>query len=180
MGDYFCGSVCATPVDGGSVVQLKFLRKSLLYDIGNSAYVESDVMGDDAEHSRHVTADVCENGNVDRVTRVIDVGVNVVRELLYPMTKREAVSTLIDDRHEDVEEWVIELKVPKDMSGTTLDLLSRLIHEYLVCRALGDWLGVTYPQASAKWLEKAAGLEDEIARVRNHRRKVLTRRTWPW
>ena len=180
MGDYCSGAVGACPIDGGSVVQLTFLKKSLLYDIGNVAYVEADVMGDDAEHARHVTADVCEAGNVERVTRVIDVGVNVVRELLYPMTKREAVSTLIDDRHADVEEWVIELNVPKDMSGTTIDLLSRLIHEYLVCRALGDWLGVTSPQASAKWMEKAAMLEDEIRRVRNYRRKVLTRRTWPW
>ena len=54
-------------------VKLVFRREQLLYDIGNYAFVEGDLLGDDAEHIAHQVKDIVEDGNVDRVTRVLNL-----------------------------------------------------------------------------------------------------------
>ena len=46
-------------------VTLVFRREQLLYDISNYAFVEGDIMGEDAEHARHQVKDIAEEGNVD-------------------------------------------------------------------------------------------------------------------
>lgn len=154
---------CCMERKGGTLaVRLAFLRDELLYDIRNCAYVESHVMGPEAEHARHMVADVGEEGNADRVTRVLDIGVSMCREMLYPWAKRDIVKTEFDDRLRERQEYVIEMEVPDTMSQTTLTLVERLIHEYLVCRGVADWMSVTNPQKEETWLTKAAEAEGEI------------------
>ena len=65
------------------VVRLKFLRSQLLYDIRNYAYVEADVMGEEKQHAQHVLAEIGEEGNVDRVSRILAVTHTAVIEMLY-------------------------------------------------------------------------------------------------
>lgn len=155
-------------------VTLTFLRKQLLYDIKNYAYVESHVMPPDTEHARHMVADVGEEGNVDRMTRVLDLGVSMCREMLYPWAKREIEDTAYDDTFAERKQYVITMNVPTTMSQTTLTLVERLIHEYLVCRGVADWLSITNPAKSETWLAKAAEAESEI-RTTIHSRMERTR-----
>lgn len=54
------------------------------------------------------------------------------------------------------------MNVPTTFSQTTLTLVERLIHEYLVCRDVADWLSITNPAKSETWLAKAAEAETEI------------------
>ena len=54
-------------------VRLTFKREELLYDIRNNAYVEGDVMQVNDAHDRHQVQDIGEEGNIDRVTRVLDL-----------------------------------------------------------------------------------------------------------
>lgn len=75
---------------------------------------------------------------------------------------------------------MVELHVPDTMSQTTMHLLSRLIHEYMVYRVLADWLSITNAEAAANWDAKAEAAKDEIESVKHHRRKCLTRATHPW
>lgn len=64
---------CCIENEGAKLkVKLTFEREQLLYDIKNNAYVESHVMAPETEHAKHMVADVGEEGNVDRVTRVLD------------------------------------------------------------------------------------------------------------
>lgn len=161
-------------------VRLKFLRSQLLYDIKNYAYVEADVMGEDKQHAQHVLADVGEEGNVDRVSRILSVVHAAVIELLYPWTKSEPVEEEIDDCLWAPEEYILELHVPSDVSRTTLHLLSRLIHEYMVYRVLADWLSITNPQAAENWAAKAAATEEEIEEAKTTHKGVFTRATHPW
>ena len=89
---------CCVENDGITLkVTLTFKRDQLLYDIKNAAYVESHVMPPDTEHAKHMVADVGEEGNVDRVTRVLDLGVSMCREMLYPWAKKDIVNTELDD-----------------------------------------------------------------------------------
>lgn len=155
-------------------MKLMFKREQLLYDIKNYAYVESHVLPPDAEHARHMVADVGEEGNVDRVTRVLDLGVSMCREMLYPWAKKEIGKTELDDTLTEREQYVIAMNVPSTMSQTTLTLVERQIHEYLVCRGVADWLSITNPQKAETWLAKAAEAESEI-RVAIHSRMKRTR-----
>lgn len=155
-------------------VTLTFKREQLLYDIKNYAYIESYIMPAESEEAKHTVADVGEEGNVDRVTRVLDLGVSICRELLYPWAKKDIVNTGLDDTLKERQQYIIKMTVPTTFSQTTLTLLERLIHEYLVCRGVADWLSITNPQKAEIWLAKAAEAESEI-RVAIHSRTERTR-----
>ncbi len=179
MGDYCnCASIKSSD-ENTRIVRLRFLRNQLLYDIKNYAYVESDVMGEEKQHARHVTAEICEEGNVDRVSRILAVVHASVIELLYPYTKSEPIEEEIDNCLLSPEVYTVEMHVPVTMSRSTIHLLSRLIHEYMVYRVLSDWLSITNMEASSNWLAKAEATEREIKRVKNQR-GVFTRATHPW
>lgn len=164
-------------------VKLRFRRENLDYSIGNYAYIESHVMPDEAQCGKHMVSDICDDGNRDRVTRLLGVIHAGVIEMLYPYTKREAVEETIDDGILEPDEYVVEIHVPPTFSQTTCHLLSRLIHEYMVYKVLHDWLTMTDkedPRAAQHWLEKAEQAAGEIARIKNHRRETLTRPLQPW
>lgn len=166
--------------DGKRTVRLKFLRPQLLYDIRNYAFIEGDVMGEEKQHAQHVLVEIGEAGNVDRVSRILAVIHAAVIELLYPWTKCEPVEEEIDDCLEVPDEYVVELRVPQDVSRTTVHLLSRLVHEYMVYRVMADWLGITNPEAAANWAAKAEEAEKEIEEAKTVHRGVFTRVIHPW
>lgn len=184
MSDYCYCNPCTGSTTGGLVekrdVRLKFLRSQLLYDIKNYAYVEGDVMGEDNQHAQHVLVEIGEAGNVDRVSRILAVVHADVIEMLYPYTKTEPVEEEIDDALWAPEEYLIEMSVPVKMSRTTMHLLSRLIHEYMVYRVLADWLSITNPSASANWTAKAEATAEAIDEAKNMSGSTFTRATHPW
>ena len=162
-------------------VVLKFLWEELLYDVRNAAYTESDVMKDaglqrDNTHARHVTADIGEAGNVDRVRRVLSVVHEEVKELLYPFTKEEVEAVEISKKLEEPESYDIAVTVPVTMSKTTMQLLSKLVHEYMVARVLSDWLSSTNTAAAEVWAAKAEEKKTEINNAKNQRREAQTRK----
>ncbi len=160
-------------------VSLTFSREQLLYDIKNYAYVESHVMSPDTEHARHMVADVGEEGNVDRVTRVLDLGVAKCREMLYPWAKMSISNTEFNDTLQEQAQYRIDMTVPTTMSETTLSFVERYIHEFLVCRGVSDWLSITNPQKSEVWMEKANEAEREIGRsVHSRIERTRIRQHW--
>lgn len=160
-------------------VTLKLIRTELLYDVKNYAYVEADVMGDDKQHAQHVLADIGEEGNVDRVNRVLSVVHSEVVEMLYPYTKEEPIEETIEDMMTAPDKYEIEMNIPNTMSRTTLLHLENLIHEYMVYRVLSDWLRTTYPQAAENWMAKAEKTKGDITTVKNYRRRVFERNISP-
>lgn len=160
--------------EGTLTAVLIFKRDQLLYDIRNAAYIEGSVMETESDHNRHMVQDVGEEGNVDRVTRVLDLAIARCREMLYPYTKHEPDRATLDDRLKERPTYGIVLTVPKGFSQTSLTLLERLVHEHLVCKAVSDWLSITNPPKAQTWEIKAAdalteirsNLNARIARVR--------------
>lgn len=150
-------------------VALLFLREDLLYDISNYAYVEGDIMEEEKQHSKHQLQDIAEEGNVDRVIRVIDMAHAWVVETLYPYTSVPLDYDFLDDRLRDVPLWAIMLNLPKTYSNTTVEYLSKLIHELFVCKALEDWTLMVKPEAAESWRYRWERAEREI-------RGCLTRR----
>ena len=143
-------------------VVLGFDRDELLYDIRTCAYVEGHVVPPEGEHARHMIIDVGEEGNVDRVTRILDMEIARVREMLYPYTRHGITRRAMDDHFRQRRVYGIVMLVPSTFSQTTLALLERLVHEYLVTRALADWLSITNPAKASVWQDKAEEAEHEI------------------
>ncbi len=155
------------------LVGLSFKREELLYDVKNLCYVEGDLLQEGNAHNPHIVFDVGEKGNVDRVTRVLDVTHAALVEMLYPYTMREIpVSDMVrplDDRLRERETYYIHLTLPEAFSLTTVHLLEHLVHEYLVTAAVADWLGITNPGAAGKWQEKLGVYGEKLREVIQNR-----------
>ena len=54
-------------------VTLTFKRSELIYDAENYSFVEGDIMKTDDVHARHQVFDIGKKGNIDRVTRVMNL-----------------------------------------------------------------------------------------------------------
>ncbi len=165
-------------------VTLEFHRAQLLYDIKNYAYIEGHVWGEDSpaiRHARHTLIEIGEEGNVDRVNRILGVVHAAAVEMLYPYTKQEPVDDeVICDCMWTPDKYQIIMHVPATMSRTTLHLLNRLIHEFMVARVIYDWLSITHPEAARNWLDKALEAQGEINSVKHSRTGVLRRPSRPF
>ena len=145
-------------------VTLTFKRSELLYDAANYSFVEGDIMKADDEHARHQVFDIAERGNIDRVTRVLNLVHAECVEMLFPYTKEEIADgqEALNDVLTAPEEYHIVLNLPVGFSLTTVRLLQNLIHEYLVCRVLADWMSITNPNSEANWERKFESLRSKI------------------
>jgi len=160
---------------------LRFERQELIDDIKNYAYIEGDTMKRDAEHDKHMVFDIAEKGNIDRVTRVLDLTFAQCVELCYPYAKKEVkANTSRDNELEEEDEYVMLLNLPATFSETTVTLLEKYIHEYMVYRVMEDWMGLTKPESMLFWREKADRLEVEIKKALNSRCKAFVRKQHPF
>lgn len=155
---------------------LYFCLDELLYDIRNMAYIEGqsrDISGSNGTDT-HQIKDIAEDGNIDRVKRVLDLGVSECEEVLYPYTKNMLSEFGVEYRDnlpldDDTEGWVIRMVVPITMSSTTLCYLEKLIHEYLVALVLYDWLSLTGRDSIAIWGDKREELMKQIRHIQDNR-----------
>ena len=162
-------------------IKLTFKRNELLYDIKNVAFVEGDVIPGGTENNRHQTIDIAEEGNIDRVTRILDLVFAEIVESLYILTKCDAEDgTIKDDTFTETDVYTTNLNVPDDFSDISAEYLEKLIHELLVARVLGEWLAITYPTASEKWQIKASDIKDKILSTSRRTSQRARLKLHPW
>ncbi|MDE6346433.1 MAG: hypothetical protein K2L55_07180 [Muribaculaceae bacterium] len=162
-------------------VTLVFHREQLLYAIKNYAYIEGHVWGEENQHAQHTLVEIGEEGNVDRVDRILGVAHAAAVEMLYPYTKQEPIDDeVICDNMRTPEDYKIVMTIPATMSRTTLRLLNRLIHEFMVSRVMHDWLSITHPEAAPNWREKASEAQEEINSIKHTRTGVMRRPSRPF
>lgn len=173
---------CCNKTKTAKRVTLEFHRRHLLYDVTNYAFVEGEIVGEDVEHVHHQVTDITEEGNVDRVTRVLNLAHAEVVEMLYPYTKEEISddAETLDNALVEPETYTVTMDVPGDFSMTTLKLLQQMIHEYLVCRVLQDWLSITYTESSVIWEAKLEALREKIRTALMSRMKAMRRKLKPF
>lgn len=146
--------------------RITIVRGEVLKDVANCAYVEGDVLKTEDEHDRHQIQDIVEDGNVERVTRVMDLTFAEIREALYPYTKQEVTcGTRIDNIYGEAEIYPLEMTVPSTFSQTTLNLIKELAHELMVDRVMADWMSIVNPQKALSWNEKADNARKRVKEV---------------
>lgn len=124
-------------------VTLEFYREELEKDIAQIGYVNGDVTEAGAVHSKHQIQDIVEDGNRERVIRMLGLAHGEVLEMLYSATNSPVDDGTTDDNvYEEPEKYVVNMTVPETFSLTTVKYLREAIHEYMICRALEDWMGI--------------------------------------
>ena len=120
-------------------------------------------MHSDNEHAKHQVFDIAQDGNVDRVTRMLNLAYSECVEMMYPYTK-EPCNSEEEQNNELVEkeEYVIRLLVSDDFSKSTVTLIANLVHEYMICRVLEDWMSITNPSSQSNWGAKLDNIQEQI------------------
>jgi len=160
---------------------LNFLRSELLYDVQNYSFVEGDILPDEAQNAKHQVMDIGEEGNVDRVNRIISLAFAECIELLYPFTKEEMEDEEeLSDTMERKNTYTMTLTLPEDFAKNTCEILVRYIHEYLTCRIMADWMSIVKPEAYATWKLKTDEAKDNIISTKAARMNRVRRRCSPF
>ena len=168
---------------------MRISRKALLYDIANMAYVIADT-GFDEPHILHQVRDVCEEGNIDRVNRILGLCYARVLSILLPLISRPVenksetgdTSDTNQEGEKSGKEGYFEICFQKEGEMSYLLTPERklkikeLIHEYMVSKVLWDWLEITYPVAADVWKDKTIrafdALRDSVGGCMTVRRRV--------
>lgn len=174
--------LCRNKIEENRQVLLRLNRDTVLYHIRNNAYIAHDMAKDAAskEHARHIVADICEEGNIDRVNSILTLAHAEVVEMLYPYTKQEVVSETILNDIEEPDAYDITLIVPAKMSRSSIKYISRLAEEYMVCRVLAEWLSRTDSQEASIWQNFADTAKIKISEARFHGNYTFTRKSGPF
>jgi len=175
--------------DKTKTVVLTFLRNELLNDLDQYGFVEGDVMKDSGDrrefhhldHGKHQTQDITQEGNIDLVTRWLDLKLAWCREALYPYTKNPVMDNVtLDDILTNPDVYTIAMTVPEDFSDTTAQWLEELIHNLLVWWVLYYWFSITKPEGAEKWLVAEKDAEEQIKGALSRRCGRTRRKTRPF
>lgn len=162
-------------------VSLMFKRDELLHDISNNSWVQSEVSASDNVNAKQELKDIVQDGNLDRVLRVLQLAHQECIELLYAYTHTDIVGgEHLNDAFADPENYVIDMKVPTTFSRTSLEYLVHLVHEYLVCSVLSDWTGITMPENRQLWIERLEDIKEKIIATMNRRSGRVRRSQSPF
>lgn len=136
---------------------ITFLADEVIADVRSAAWLESELHQDLDRHRRHQMADICEEGNIERVRRVLSVAVAEARMALAPALHPPGVAidvNILQFR----QRWIFRLMYSPD--AATLIFIREKIHEFLVAAVMADRTDVIIPSASSLWRErKACALE---------------------
>ena len=161
--------------DGKQRAVLEFKREELLYDIKNRAFINGNIIQDD-KHLQHWMQDIGEEGNIDVITRVLSRCHAKCKEMLFPYTKKDIKHGEIDNLLKNHDIYLIVLSLPEDFSQTTLDLLSKCIHDYMVYQAIYEWANmINWPNAEVWAIKANEAMEDAKDSLR-HRLKIMRRK----
>lgn len=136
---------------------MKILKKSLIYDIENMAYVIAD-NHDHSDNAIHRLRDICQDGNIDRVSRILGLAYSRLLTILFPI-----LSPPLFDVNRDYSQIPHDYEFRFRTDRQLRFLLTKerqfhikeAAHEYMVAMVLADWLEVTMPQAADVWKFKA-------------------------
>lgn len=176
--------------DGSVRAVLEFRRSELLYDISNAAYIEGrslaaaglreNASGEERSPLVHLIQDIAEEGNVDHLNRVLALQHAKITELLNAYTRRDVSRQIITDAAEAPAVYAVMMNIPAEFSQTTLDYLSRLIHDWLVAAVLHDWLSIHWPDKAPHWERRLSDLDEEIRGCANARQAYRRRPLHPF
>lgn len=130
---------------------MEILTNEVIADIRSAAWLESELHPELDRHHRHEMADICEDGNIERVWRVLALAeVEVRLALSRILHEKEAAKK--DNGLECPEIWQF-LFLP-GLAPSVLSFIREKIHEYMVARVMADRAGVIIMASAEIWEER--------------------------
>lgn len=146
---------------------MKIRKKALLYDISNMAFTIADCSGIEA-HALHQVRDICQEGNLDRVARVLGLAYSNVLVALLPLISPSKID-MGRDLSAGTHDYEINFRKDPDfhflLTKEKQLKIKETVHEYMVCLVLADWLGVVLPPAADVWKYRAQGAFDSLKEI---------------
>lgn len=166
-------------------VSFNIRSAALIYDIENIAYVSGDLIPDTEQPLKHQLIDVAQDGNIDILSRALDLAYSECENLLFPYVETQIMGedygdNMLSEDDERDKEYGFSLNMPADFSHATAIYLKKLIHEYMKCRALVEWTRLVYPQLQPTWDMKLEEVRSEIRKVLNYRCGKVRRKLHPF
>lgn len=175
-----CNYKILNRTDKKYLVLLEFKRKALLYDLANLGYIITDSTIKKTPEERHNIADITEDGNVDRVTRMMDLAHAKVMDILAKFVEHKLdTDTYGHDVLMDVDSYFVMLNIPSYVPGSAIGVLRTYIHEYIISFVMEDWLMLNGEDASM-WTAKKADLTAGIQKGFSKYRKGLVIKQHPF
>lgn len=146
----------------GHKVMIELQKGELVYDIRNTAYTFADSISSGVSdlHSIHQIYDVGEEGNRDKLARILDSAVEDCKELLYRFTKMEMLGSGFDSNEweecigsptNDEDAYYLAMRMPNGFSKTSVHTMTEYIHDYIVNQCLYEWLMIVYPDGADRF-----------------------------
>lgn len=158
-------------------------KEELVYDIKNTAYIYADTLsgGDTDPHSIHNIYDVAEDGNRDKLARILDSAVEDCKEMLFRFTKMEMAGGGFDSNEweecvgapcNEEEAYYLAMRMPQGFSKTSVHTMTVYIHDYIVNQALYEWLTLVYPNGADRFWSLA---EEKRQKIKDASNRSATR-----
>lgn len=132
-------------------------KQAILYDIENMAYTIADT-GEHNRHTLHRVRDICMEGNLDRVSRVLGLAYSNLLTVLLPVLDSSRIN-INKDQSCVPHDYHIRLSDKNSMKYRLTKehklKIKETAHEYMVCMVLADWLDVTMPEGADVWKYRA-------------------------
>jgi hypothetical protein len=169
------------PQDKRYNITFEFKRCELLYDIESLAYVEGEGLAKDNTSQARKVLDIAQGENENLVSRTLSLAHRECVEMLYPYTKSEVeYNAILNDVLTPLNTYTISLSLPAEFSSTSMQLIKELIHRYMVCKVLWEWMGIVKRDSAEYWL---AQMEDAKQRIKSslmYRRGRLRKKQSPF
>ncbi len=125
--------------------------QEILQDIKSAAWLESELHPDLDRHRRHEMADICEQGSIERVWRVLALSEAEIRLAMRRIFLPEPpLST--DNSLQTPDSWSFRLASP--LPPSSFSFLKEKIHEFLVASVMADRTAVIIPEAAPVWQQR--------------------------
>lgn len=144
---------------------LTIIAEEVLSDLRSAAWLESEIHPELDLHSRHEMADICEDGNIDRVWRILGLCVAEIRVILHRILLQTGrrhcyLPYSDDDTLLTPVHW--HFRFVANLPIDTGKLLKEKIHEFLVARVMADRTAVIISAAARVWQERATDTLEEL------------------
>lgn len=163
----------------GYKVMIELEKKELVYDIRNTAFAFADSYASqknmDAKQLKNVF-DVSEEGNRDKLARILDSAVEDCREMLFRFTKVEMYCGGFDSNEwaecigsptNEEEAYYLALRMPNGFSKTSVHTMTVYIHDYIVNQCLYEWLMIVFPDGADRFWALAEDKKQKIKDASN-------------
>jgi len=172
----------------GNKAMVELQKEELVFDIKNTAYIFADsYIGSDISEKQLKNAfDIGEEGNRDKLARILDSAVEDCREMLFRFTKMEMMGggfesdeweECIGSPTNDEDAYYLAMVIPDGFARTSLHAIAVYLHDYIVNECMYEWMMLILPEAADRfWAiaeEKKKKLKEASNRTTRKTRIVL-------